>query len=75
MKILLAFCLLAGGYLLGSIEKPSVAQETRYGYDYQGNSWSSHQSAPGAPTYYYGSDGTSGMYTNPTEAPSTRNPC
>ncbi len=42
MKILLAFCLLAGGYTLGSIEQPSVAQQSLHGYDNQGNSWSAH---------------------------------
>ena len=76
MKILLAFCLLAGGYILGSIEKPSSAQETIYGYDNQGKSWSSHQLNPGGPTYYYGNNGVSGMYLNPSPTlPSTKNPC
>ena len=46
MKTLLAISLLVVGYLLGSIEKPSSAQESLYGYDNQGNSWSSASGAP-----------------------------
>lgn len=64
------------GFLCGHVMPPVDAQETIYGYDNRGNSWSSFQSIPGAPTYYYGSDGTSGSYYNTTPTPpSSRNPC
>ena len=80
MRYVVAFSLLVGGYLLGTLELPTHAQSSGYYYgsDANGNSTfgTLHQTIPGGPSFYYGMDGSMGTIPAPVPpASSFRSPC
>ena len=67
MRYLLAFCLLASGYLIGTLEQSVTAQAPVQLFDSNGNSTLYYPpSGPGGVGQYYNSDGSMGnVYTPP----------
>lgn len=69
MRYLLAFCLLAVGYLIGTLELPVKAQSSGYYYgsgaDGSPTFGTIYTPQPGGNSYFYGSDGSTGLIPAP----------
>jgi hypothetical protein len=78
MRYLLAFCLFAAGYLIGTIEPSTHAQSSGYYYGDGGTYGNIYTPTPGGPSYYYGMDGSMGTVVPsnpPMDLYAPKSPC